>query len=331
MPELRQNPATKEWVIIATERAKRPHDFSKLSKDTRSAEPHVASCPFCPGNENLTPPEDFAIRDRPDAPWRVRVVANKFAALVPEGSLQREEQGFFRAMDAVGRHEVVVETPVHNRPLALMEPEEIELVIRAWRQRYFDLRQDPRLRLILIFKNHGGAAGTSLEHPHSQICATPIVPYRIRMRYREATQYWDDTGRCVYSDMCQQELKDGRRMVLEAPRFCAFHPFASRSPFETWIMPRRHSACFASITDDEIEDLALVLKNVLSKLYKVLNNPDHNMIIHTAPVTDEEEEYYLWHIQIVLRLTNPAGFEMGSGIYINTALPEETAAFMREA
>ena len=331
MPELRQNPATKEWVIIATERAKRPHDFSKLSKDTRSPDSYVASCPFCPGNENLTPPEEFAIRDGPKDPWRIRIVPNKFAALAPHGTMERHHPGFFRGMDSVGRHEVVIETPVHNRPLALMEPEEIQLVLRALRQRYLDLRQDPRLRLILIFKNHGAGAGTSLEHPHWQIGATPIVPYRIRMWYREATQYWDDTGRCVYCDMCEQELKDGRRVVMETPRFCVFHPFASRSPFETWIMPRRHSACFASITDDEVADLAGVLKDYFSRLYRVLNNPDFNMIVHTAPVTDEDEEYYLWHIQIVLRLTNPAGFEMGSGMYINTALPEETAAFMREA
>jgi UDPglucose--hexose-1-phosphate uridylyltransferase len=329
MPQLRQNAATKEWVIIATERSRRPHDFVAEPRAPTADTPRSPSCPFCPGNEHLTPPEVFRLPGA-DGGWSARVVPNKFAALIPDGSLDRHAEGFFRCMDAVGRHEIVIETPLHNQPMALAETPQIERVLNVLRARYLALRDDPMLRLILIFKNHGAAAGTSLEHPHLQIAATPIVPYRQRTRYGEATQYWDDTGHCVYSDMRDQELADGRRVVLQTPCFVAFHPFASRSPFETWIVPRRHSASFGRTTDEELADLAVVLKSVLGKLYTKLNNPDYNLIVHTAPVPDETEEYFLWHIQILLRLTNPAGFEMGTGIYINTALPEETAAFLRE-
>jgi UDPglucose--hexose-1-phosphate uridylyltransferase len=329
MPELRQNAATKEWVIIATERSRRPHDFRGPERAPSEESPHSPSCPFCPGNESMTPPEVFRLPDGNGA-WNVRVVPNRFAALVPEGSLQRKEQSFFRSMDAVGRHEVVIETPYHNQPIALADTRQVESALQGLRARYLALREDSRLRSILIFKNHGVAAGTSLEHPHFQIAATPIVPHQLRMWFREAAQYWDDTGRCVHCDMCDEELKDGRRIILQSPHFVVFHPFASRSPFETWLFPRRHSACYGHINDAELADLAVVLKSVLGKLYTALNNPAFNMILHTAPVPDEAEDYYLWHIQIILRLTNPAGFEMGSGMYINTALPEETAAFIRE-
>lgn len=330
MPELRQDPTTREWVIIATDRAKRPHDFQREAPPSGLGA-HDPRCPFCPGNEHLTPPEEYAIR--PDGAstgsWRVRVTSNKFAALVPEGGLERRDSGSFRQMTGYGKHEVIVETPRHDQPMALMDRSQVEDVIRAYRARYLALREDKCVELILIFKNHGRAAGTSLEHPHSQLVATPVVPATVRLRYETATRYHDDTGRCIYCVVRDEELEHGERVILQTNKFVAFHPFASRMPFETWIVPRQHDSCLGHITDDAICDLAGVLQTVLKKLYFGLGNPDFNYIVHSAPIEDEGKDYYIWHIQILPRLTLQAGFELGSGMYINVVFPEETAAFMR--
>jgi UDPglucose--hexose-1-phosphate uridylyltransferase len=333
MPELRQDPATKQWVIIATERAKRPHDFSRPAAQISIPE-FKADCPFCPGNEGMTPPETMAYRHGGTANgpgWWVRAFPNKFSALVPEGSLTRKEaEGFFRTMDGVGQHEVIVESPRHNLCIPLMEDKQVEEVILAYRERYLILREDPRFKVIIIFKNHGSKAGTSLEHPHSQLVAAPIVPLSIRYRIEKAYTHYDDEGTCVYCDILREGLKVRTRLVLETDRFAAFHPFASRAPFETWIIPKRHNASFGSITMDEAKEFAYVLRKTLGKMYRGLNNPDYNYIIHTAPIKDEQEEYFHWHLQILPRLLTPAGFELGTGMFINTALPEETAAFIRD-
>ncbi len=327
MPILRQDPTTHEWVIIATERAKRPHDFRR-EVTAVAPEAYSANCPFCLGNEHMTPPEEYAVS--PDGgPWVTRVVSNKFAALVPEGELERRDVGMFREMSGYGKHEVIIETPKHNQPIALMEPQQVENVLKTYRVRYLALREDPNAGLILIFANHGPAAGTSLAHPHSQIVATPVVPAMVRIRYETATRYFDDTGRCIYCAVRDEELRQGLRVVIETPGFVAFHPFASRVPFETWIMPRHHCGSFGQISDGEIPELAIMLQTVLRKLYAGLGDPDFNLVVQSAPVEDEDKDYYIWHIQILPRLTLQAGFELGSGIYINIALPEETAEFMR--
>jgi UDPglucose--hexose-1-phosphate uridylyltransferase len=332
MPELRQDPATKQWVIIAHERAKRPHDFIKLVPPSPLPE-YKEDCPFCLGNESMTPPETMAYRKGgpPNSPgWWVRVVPNKFSALVPDGSLsRREEEGLFRKMDGVGQHEVIIESPQHNQHIALMEDKQVEEILLAYRERYLALREDPRFKLIIIFKNHGRAAGTSLEHPHSQLVATPIVPLNIRHRFEKAASHFDDDGTCVYCDIIREGLRLPTRLIQETDRFVTFHPFASRAPFETWILPKEHQASFGSISMEDAKEFAWVLKTTLFKLYKGLNNPDFNYIIHTAPTKDEHEEYFHWHLQILPRLVTPAGFELGTGIFINTALPEETAAFIR--
>ncbi|MBI4228228.1 MAG: galactose-1-phosphate uridylyltransferase [Deltaproteobacteria bacterium] len=332
MPELRQDSTTKEWVIIATERAKRPHDF-KITKMKEVLPPVVDSCPFCPGNESETPPEVLAYRDsgKANSPgWRVRVTPNKYPALVHRGSIvRREEEKLFRKMDGVGVHEIIIETPYHNGLIPLMKDKEVEEILLAYRERYNVVKKHPTVKLIIIFKNYGKSAGISLDHPHSQLVATPIVPAHIRRKFEVATSYFDDTGRCINCDIVRGELKNKERIVLEADRFVVFHPFASRSPFETWIAPKRHLSSFGNIPAEDIPDLARVLKITLLKIYKSLNNPDFNFVIHTAPVDDENKSYYLWHIQIIPRLTTVAGFEIGSGIFINTSLPEETAEFMR--
>ncbi len=333
MPELRQDPVTKQWVIIATERARRPHDFVK-----QNAPPPLpaskADCPFCPGNEHMTPPETMAYRSGGPANgpgWWVRAVPNKFSALMPEGSLiRKEENGFFRKMDGVGQHEVIIESPLHNQCIPLMEDKQVEEIVLAYRERYLTLREDPRFKLIIVFKNHGRAGGTSLEHPHSQLVATPIVPLSIRYRFEKAMSHFDDSGSCVFCDYVREGLRRRSRVILETECFLAFHPFASRAPFETWIVPKEHQASFSLISMKDAKEFARALKTILLKMYRALNNPDYNYIIHTAPIKDEQEEYYHWHLQILPRLLTPAGFELGTGIFINTALPEETAAFIRD-
>jgi len=330
MSEIRQDPTNEEWVIMARERAKRPHEF--VRQQTKPELPTFSSsCPFCPGNEAMTPPETLSYRDEKSANWRVRAFANLFAALTPEGStMRREEDSFFLDMDGVGVHEVIVETPAHNKPLALMEDSGVGDVLHAYHERYNALSQMPFLKLIIIFKNHGLSAGTSLEHPHSQLVATPIVPKHIRMKYEVAIRHYDNTGRCLYSDLVDHELRIGKRVVMETEKFVVFHPFASHLPFETWIMPKIRRACFGNASTEELKNLALVLRTTLRKLYRGLNNPDFNYVIDTAPIGDENKNYYLWHLRIIPRLTEVAGFEIGSGVNINSALPEETAQFIKE-
>jgi UDPglucose--hexose-1-phosphate uridylyltransferase len=334
MSELRQDATIKQWVIVATERAKRPHSFVPVRR-LKELPPHDASCPFCPGNESQTPGEVMRVRGdgSPGASgWMVRVVPNKFAALTMGGSIARREEGeFFRKMDGVGVHEVIIESPLHNGCLALMPEEQVAQVLYTYRTRYNDLRNHPLLRFILIFKNQGESAGTSLEHPHSQLVATPVPSPRIQKKFEVAMSYYDDSGRCLYCDLFRHELDAGVRVINDTENFVVFHPYASRSPFETWIAPKVHQPCFGTIIDEEVEELARVLKDTLLRMYRTLNHPDFNYVIATSPTDHEDNRFYDWHIIIIPRLTTVAGFEMGSGIYINTALPEETAEFMRQA
>lgn len=328
MSEFRQDPFTRDWIIIAKERARRPHEFKGTHVPKPSPE-YTQDCPFCPGNEYMTPDTTALYGDEKN--WQIRVVPNKFAALNPEGDTSRkEEMKFFRWMSGYGRHEVVIETPLHNQFIPLMDVSHVENLIRVYRDRYNELKKNPNVKLVIIFKNHGEEAGTSLQHPHTQIVAAPIVPPYIRRKYEVATQYYDDVGHCLYCDVLFEEVKASKRIIEETNFFAAIHPFSSHYPFETWIMPKIHKSSFGDISETEIKDLATILKEVLLKLYVGLGNPDYNLIIHSAPVDDEHKLYYLWHIQIIPRLTRVAGVELGSGIYINISLPEETAAFMRD-
>ncbi|MFQ5804354.1 MAG: galactose-1-phosphate uridylyltransferase, partial [Candidatus Methylomirabilales bacterium] len=325
MPELRQDPTTKEWVVIAVERARRPEQFRQRTEFEPPGTEQERLCPFCPGNEPLTPGEIVALRDSgsKDQPgWRVRVVPNKFAALTPEESTQRHDYGrFFHSLDGYGHHEVIIESPQHNTALPLMREQQILELLYVYCQRYDALRKDPRVKLILLFRNHGRRAGTSLVHPHSQLIATPIIPFHIREKYEVAIRHYDDTGHCLYCDVVAEEKAVGSRVVLETPRLLVFHPFASQVPFETWIAPKGHNPCFARLSLEEKGELATVLRQTLRGLYDSLENPDFNLIVHTAPVEDEDKPYFLWHIEIRPRLTTAAGFELGTGIYINTAIP----------
>lgn len=335
MPELRQNPATKEWVIIATERAKRPEDFVPMIQPEESEE-QVHKCVFCEGHEDLTPPEIFSYRafgTKANGPgWWIRIIPNKFPALVPEGTIKRTKiEDFFRYMDGFGEHEVIIESPNHKESIATMSQKQVEEIFLAYRERYLTLSQDPRFEMIQIFKNHGPTAGTSVRHPHSQIIASPITPQHIRHKIEEAMRYFDDNGECVYCKMLEKEIKTQERIVLETENFVSFEPFASRSPFETWILPKKHNSSFESVTPEYAKEIAYVTKHTLGKIYSALKDPDYNAVIYSSPAHEKDVEYYHWHIQIIPRVSAVAGFELGSGIYINTVIPENAAKFLREA
>ncbi|MBN2143845.1 MAG: galactose-1-phosphate uridylyltransferase, partial [Candidatus Aureabacteria bacterium] len=266
MPELRQNVITRDWVIIATERAKRPDQFSRPKNIKEPLPSFQPDCPFCPGNEFDTERETYRIGDGKS--WKVRSILNRYPALSPVGERIRQINGIYRSMTGVGIHEVVVEHPIHNMTPALMTVEEVSRILQCYHQRYIEIKQDDRIEAIIIFKNHGEVAGTSLEHPHSQIAATPIVPTQFRIRVEEAIRYFDDTGECVFCRTLKEELASGARIVFETKHFVAFIPYAARSPFHLWIFPRRHASSFDSVTAEELDDFALNLHTILSKLYK---------------------------------------------------------------
>ena len=328
MPEYRQNKATKEWVILATERGKRPSDFIKEVPTRAPVPPYKDNCPFCPGNEHLTYEPIYAHPSGND--WQVRVVPNKFAALQSDLDVTRNRVGSFLTAGGFGIAEVVIEHPRHNQTLATMEITEVAEVLRAYRERQTEISKNDRINLVTIFRNHGARAGTSLEHPHSQIIATPIVPPHVRYPMEQAVLHYDEFGCCVYCEMVAEEIRQGDRIIVESPNFVAFCPFAARSPFECRIYPKKHRASYILIDDDEILELASVLRETLARIYIGLNNPDHNYIIRSAPIGDHDTRYLHWYMVIIPKISTPAGFEIGSGIYINTTSPEEAAEFLRK-
>jgi UDPglucose--hexose-1-phosphate uridylyltransferase len=336
MPQLRKNPITREWVIIATERSRRPSDFAKGEDTSSSSKPAFSErCPFCTGNEEMTPPEVLAFRNIPDAPnspgWWVRVVSNKFPALSVEGELDRSGVGMYDYMNGVGAHEVIIETPEHNKCMATIAQRQAEEVWWACRQRMADLGQDPRFKYILVFRNHGKVAGASLEHPHSQLIALPMVPMEVKTEIKGASQYYEYHDRCIFCDMIRQELNFGKRVVVEGEHFLAFEPFAPKYPFETWVIPKKHSRSFAEDAEHLIPDFAKVVQDVLKRIGKCLGHPPYNYTLHTAPCDNEKDYLFHWHLEIMPRLTIAAGFEMGTGIYINVTSPEDAAAHLRAA
>ncbi len=317
-------------MIISTERSRRPSDFAP--EERRSA---GGFCPLCEGNEDRTPPEVFAFRDNgtpPNSPgWTLRVVSNKFPALRIEGELNREGEGIYDKMNGVGAHEVLVETPRHEETLAVLPLKNAKNILLAYRERIIDLRRDPRLRYVLVFKNHGVAAGASLEHSHSQIIALPIVPKRVAEEIEGAKTYFHYKDRCVFCDIIRQELQQRHRVITENKSFLAIAPFASRFPFETWILPKVHYPSYEQMESSKYEEAAQILSDTLKRMNRVLVDPPYNYIIHTSSSPELDAEHYHWHIEIMPKLTKVAGFEWGTGFYINPTPPEDAAEYMREA
>jgi UDPglucose--hexose-1-phosphate uridylyltransferase len=292
-------------------------------------------CPLCEGNEDRTPPEIVAFRDDgtpPNSPgWTLRVVPNKFPALRIEGELSREGEGIYDKMNGIGAHEVVIETPRHEETLATLPQKNVKNVLLAYRERIIDLRRDQRLRYVLVFKNHGVAAGASLEHSHSQIIALPIVPRRVVEEIEGAKTYFSYKDRCVFCDIIRQELQRKHRVITENNAFLSIAPFASRFPFETWILPKTHHASFEAMESSQYEQAAQILSDTLQRMSHVLNDPPYNYVIHTSSFPEVDGDHYHWHFEIMPKLTKVAGFEWGTGFYINPTPPEEAANYMREA
>jgi UDPglucose--hexose-1-phosphate uridylyltransferase len=308
MPELRKDPITERWVIISSERGKRPSDWT--------LEPKVRTggfCPFCPGNEDKTPPEVRALRpgtDQKNVPgWKIRVVPNKFPALQIEGELNRRGEGLYDLMNGVGAHEVIIETPNHLAELADLEADHIYDTLLIFRERILDLKNDTRFKYILIFKNHGISAGASLEHSHSQLIATPIIPKRVYEELVGAKRHYDFKERCIYCDILHQEMQMGRRMVVHTEDYVSVEPFAPRFPFETWLLPVKHYSHFENMELREYYGLAAVLKETLLRINRTLENPHYNFILHTSPVQEAPLLEFHWHIEIIPKLTKVAGFE----------------------
>lgn len=339
MPELRYDPLQHRWVIIATERGARPSDLHETTKYNS-----VKACPFCEGAESSTPPEIWSVRQpntSPNSPgWMVRVIPNKFPALKIEASGKKKGVGIYDTIDGVGAHEVIIETPQHDLSLPDLPPEQVKWVLAAYRERLKDLYKDPRFKYVLIFKNHGMRAGASLAHPHSQLIATPIVPRNVNIKLQTAKHHFETKERCLVCDIIQQEISTNTRVITSENGFVAFAPYASRFPFEIFVAPVEHNSSFADITNGEIEHFSPFLKDILWRLKQVLNDPPYNFVLNTSPNTEAKPKFadqwvtikydYHWHIEIIPRTVRMAGFEWGSGFYINPSIPEMAAQYLRE-
>jgi UDPglucose--hexose-1-phosphate uridylyltransferase len=328
MSDFRQNLATKEWVIIAPGRGQRPHDFATAKVAGPVYPEFREDCPFCPGNEALTGSE--LLRRNRDGSWLMRAVQNKFSALSTDASVQREQHGLFLKSGSYGHAEVIIESPRHNDTLVTMELDQLHELLRMYRRRMAEISMMSNIAIVMLFRNCGPHAGTSLEHPHSQIIASPLIPPNIRDPFQKAALHYDSYGSCVYCDLMHEELRQQERMVFENEHYVVFCPFASRTPYELRIYPRVHNASFFWSPKEEFGDMAEALQLTLSAMHRVLGNPSYNLIVRTAPVGDEDVRYLHWYMLVVPRLSTPAGFEMGSGIYINPAPPEQCARELRE-
>ena len=330
MRELRKDPVVGRWIILSSDRRLRPSDFPDPEPATLHASPDA--CPFCAGNEAHTPPEILAYRDggAPNGPgWTTRVFPNKFPALRVEEILERSGEGLYDRMSGVGAHEVIVESPEHDRDLSELEIPQIERVLLAYRERILDLMRDTRLQYVLVFKNAGRRAGASLEHGHSQLIATPIVPRVVTEELEASRAHFRAKERCVFCDLIDHERRDRRRVVLESDRFLAIEPFAPRYPFETWILPRRHRAGYETAEPEDYAAFASILKETLGRIRRALDRPHYNYVLHTAPWGGDERDSYHWHLEIMPKRTPAAGFEWGSGFHINSTAPEEAAEYLR--
>ena len=329
MPELRRDPIVGRWVIIATERAKRPADLPRSSD--RGA---TGLCPFDPGQEDKTPREVYVAGRPPSAPpnspgWKVRVVPNRYPALMIEGDLEREANGIYDRMNGIGAHEVIIETPDHARDLGALSDAEVTEVLFAFKARIIDLRNDLRFRYILLFKNHGSPAGATLEHSHSQLIALPVTPRQVQEEIEGAKRHYEHRERCIFCDIVMQERRERSRLVYENEEFVVFAPWAPRSPFETWIVPKRHESNFEAEPKERLGYCAQALRSTLKRLGAALGEPPYNFIVHSNPIRDAASPSYHWHIEVMPALTHVAGFEWGSGFHINPVPPEEAAEFLR--
>jgi len=327
MPELRRDPIVGRWVIISTERARRPSDFVP-----RAPEHREGRCAFCPGQEARTPDEVWALRPGGSAAngpgWQARVIPNRFPALRIEGELEPSGEGLYDRMSGVGAHEVVIEAPEHAARIEQLPGSHLAEVLRAYRERMLDLARDPRLQYVMVFKNHGDQAGASIAHTHSQLIATPIVPMMVEEELAGGLQHFRIKQRCIWCDIVHQE-RGGARVVIEEQGFMALVPFAPRVPFETWVLPVGHQSSYEGMPAEELLPLATLLGKILRRMAATLGDAAYNFMLHSAPLRARTLDHFHWHLEIVPKLSPLAGFEWGTGFFINPTPPEEAARFLR--
>ncbi|MBM3244524.1 MAG: galactose-1-phosphate uridylyltransferase [Candidatus Omnitrophica bacterium] len=331
MSDLRRDPIVGRWVIVDTDHPNSPQDYGH-----EQYIPKVSGiCPFCYGNEGMTPPEIDSIRDLHTQPntsgWQVRVVPNKFPALQIEGEIDRRGLGIYDMSNGIGAHEVLIETPYHNKDIPDLLNEEVEKFIGMCCRRIIDLEKDKRFKYIMLFRNYGAAAGASLEHPHTQLIALPMVPKNVMEELKGAHDYYEYRERCIFCDVIRQEAQEKERIILENKYFVSFFPFVSRFPFEIWIMPKKHNSHFCRMSAEEIPAFSAILKDTITKIKKVFVNLSYNYIIHTSPINgDGGSDGYHWHLEFMPKLTRVAGFEWGTGFYLVPTPPELAAQYLKD-
>ncbi len=329
MAEFRKDPITGRWVIIAAERAQRPRQLG-AGKNPAPPEP----CPFCAGNEALTPPEVWASRahdTQANQPgWRVRVVPNKYPALESGRQGHASNDSFYRSQPGLGVHEVIVECPDHVTNMAELADDQVTDILRAYSERLGALTSDPRWRYLLIYKNQGDRAGATFEHLHSQLVALPTVPREALDESAGAHAHFAASGRCIYCEIIERELVYGERVIFAHDKFIALCPFAPRFAYETWILPRAHRAVFAASSQQELKDCAHALGETIRRLNRALDNPPFNYFIHSMPMDEAAVHHYHWQLKILPQLARAAGFELGTGSNINGVAPEAAAKLLRD-
>jgi len=330
MPEFRKDPITRRWVIFSTERSKRPSDYGKVTQIKEEND-----CPFCEGNEAMTPPEIFAIRNGTEADgpgWKVRLIPDKFSIFEKNEELTKKAHGIYDKMSATGVHELIIETPNHMGSIHNLSYEEIETFLKVTKMRFNDLKNDYRIQYILFVKNYGSEAGAkfSHSHSHSHILGLPVIPKRVKEEIDGAKDYYDFRERCIFCDIIFEELSDDIRVIMNNEEFVALSAYAGRFPYETHIYPKKHIASFENTPDYMMKELSVILKDTIKSLYDTLGNPAYNVVLHTSPVNQIMPVLYHWHIEIMPRINKVAGFEWGSGFYINSVLPEDAAEAMKE-
>jgi UDPglucose--hexose-1-phosphate uridylyltransferase len=325
MAELRREPVTRMWVVVTNDHPKGPSDYLHFKPPYQTQEGE-GPCPFCPGNEGMTPQETFSL-SREGKGWSVRVVPNKFPFFHIEGGFDRRPEGMYDVMEAIGAHEIVVESHEHHQNFATMESYQIERILFAYQERLVDLEKDSRFQQLLIIKNYPGVFN---RHPHSHLMALPVIPRRIDEEIRGTLDYYQRKERCIFCDIIKEEISIRKRVILETVHFLVFSPFASRYPFETWIIPKAHSSDFHQITEDQMRDLSVAIQSLFTRFFKLLSDPPYSFTFHTSPIQNRfHRPEYHWHIETRLRIGLREGFEWGTGFFVNPTPPEDAAAYLR--
>jgi len=330
LPELRKDMIRGHWVALATDRALKPNDFPIAQKNMIEGN-KTSFCPFCEGHESETPPEVDAFRDHDSeanvSGWKVRVFPNKFSAFDTALDLNPHTEGIFPVMNGVGIHEVIVETPKHDRGWQDYSEEEIYTLLQMYQRRYAAVAKDERVRYIQIYKNYGLFAGASLEHNHSQLIGFPFVPNT----FEGFSNYYQQKGHCLLCDLLQQECTNQERIVYEGEHFVLLCPYASRFAYETWLVPKTHRQHFQNLPEEEVREMAHILRMYVPHMFELLNHPSYNLMIHAGCVNPAEKaDSEHWYMEIIPRLMVQAGVEVASGVYMNPVAPECAASILRE-